>query len=130
MPPLILLLRLITNFQFKQLTIMNTITGKIQQGKTLMISGRYKMDIPDAAAHLRTCDIYLSEQFASTPTVTASIHHENVAGNAVPFLLDTIEIDLNFGTQTRIMIMANEVTARKVKNYVYWCDYIIIGEAK
>jgi hypothetical protein len=76
------------------------------------------------------CDIYLNEQFASTPTVTANIHHENVAGNAVLFLLDTIEIDLRFGTETLIMSMANEVTARKVKDYVYWCDYLIMGEAK
>lgn len=106
----------------------NSITGRIQIGNTVIISGRYKMDIPNAATHLRTCDIYLNKQFASTPTITASIHHESVAGNAVPFLLDTIEIDLRFGTQTRIMIMANEVTARPIEEYVYWCEYIVMGE--
>jgi hypothetical protein len=107
----------------------NIITSRRKVGKILTISGRYRMDIPDAAHYLRTCDIYLNEQFASRPTVIASIYHENVAGNAVPFLLDTIEIDLRFGTQTRIMIMANEVTARPIDDYVYWCDYIVIGES-
>jgi hypothetical protein len=107
----------------------NTITGQIRIGNTMIISGRYKMDTPSAASHLRTCDIYLDQQFANTPTVVASIHHENIAGNAVPFLLDTIELDLRFGTQTRIMIMANDVHARAIDEYIYWCDYIIMGEA-
>lgn len=107
----------------------NTITGRIQVGNTIMISGRYKMDTPSAAHYLRTCDIYLDQQFANRPTVVASIHHENIAGNAVPFLLDTIEIDLHFSTQTRIMIMANEVNARNIEEYVYWCEYIVMGEA-
>jgi hypothetical protein len=109
---------------------MNTITGKIQVGNTLIISGRYKMDIPDAAHYLRTCDILLDQQFATIPTVTASIHHENIAGNAVPFLLDTIEIDLCYGKppQTRIMIMANEVHAREINDYVYWCEYVVVGQ--
>ncbi len=106
----------------------NIVTGQIRIGNIVIISGRYKMDTQDAAHYLRTCDIYLDQQFANRPTVVASMHHENIAGNAVPFLLDTIEIDLHFGTQTRIMIMANEVNARAIKEYVYWCDYIVMGE--
>ena len=109
----------------------NTITGRIQVGNTVIISGRYEMDMPSTAPHLRTCDILLDQQFVAIPTVTASIHHENIAGNAVPFLLDTIEIDLRYGTppQTRIMIMANEVHARAINDYVYWCEYTVMGEA-
>lgn len=106
----------------------NTITGQMRIGNTMIISGRYKMDTPEPASHLRTCDIYLNQQFANRPTLVASIHHENIAGNAVPFLLDTIEIDLGFDSQTRIMIMANDVHARAIEEYVYWCDSIVLGE--
>lgn len=106
----------------------NIITGRIQVGNTVMISGRYKMDTPSDAHYLRTCDIKLDQQFVSTPTVVATVHHENNAGNAVPFLIDTIEIDLDYSSQTRIMIMANEVNARNIEDYVYWCDYIVMGE--
>lgn len=108
--------------------LSNTITGKITVGNTVMISGRYKMDTPDAAHYLRTCDIKLDQQFVGTPTVVATVLHENIAGNAVPFLIDSIEIDLNYNSQTRIMIMANEVNARNIEDYVYWCDYIVMGE--
>lgn len=104
----------------------NTITGRIQVGNTVMISGRYKMDTPSAARFLRTCDISLDQQFVNRPTVVATVHHENIAGNAVPFLIDTIEITLD--TKTKISIMANEVHARDIKDYVYWCDYIVMGE--
>lgn len=104
----------------------NTITGRIQIGNTVMISGRYQMDIPSAAHYLRTCDITLDQQFVDRPTIIATVHHENIAGNAVPFLIDTIEIIP--GTNTRISIMANEVHAREIEEYVYWCDYIVMGE--
>jgi hypothetical protein len=106
----------------------NTITGRIQVGNTVMISGRYLMVKPSAAHFLRTCDIQLEQLFANTPTVVATVHHENIAGNAVPFLIDTIEIDLNYDSKTRINIMANEVHTRDIEEYVYWCDYIVMGE--
>jgi hypothetical protein len=104
----------------------NTITGRIQIGNTVMISGRYKMDTPSTAHYLRTCDINLDQQFANTPTVVATVRHDNIAGNAVPFLIDTIEITLS--AQTNISIMSNEVHARDIEEYVYWCEYIVMGE--
>jgi hypothetical protein len=104
----------------------NTITGRIQVGNTVMISGRYKMDTPSAAHYLRTCDINLDQHFANQPTVVATVHHDNIAGNAVPFLIDTIEITLS--AQTKISIMSNEVHARDIEEYVYWCEYIVMGE--
>jgi hypothetical protein len=106
----------------------NTITGRIQVGNSVMISGRYKMDTPSAAHFLRTCDINLEQQFVNRPTVVATVHHENIAGNAVPFLIDTIEIDLNYNAQTRISIMANDVHARDIEEYVYWCEFMVMGE--
>ena len=107
----------------------NIITGRIQVGNTLMISGRYKMDKPSAAHYLRTCDIILDQQFTNVPTVVATVHHENIAGNAVPFLIDTIEITLNYDSKTRISIMSSEVHARDIEEYVYWCDYIVMGKS-
>jgi hypothetical protein len=56
----------------------------------------------------------------------ATVHLENNAGNAIPFLIDTIEITLT--TQTKISIMSNEVHAREIEEYVYRRDYIVMGE--
>ena len=119
---------------------MNTITGKIRVGNTVIISGRYKMDIPqnDVPNNLdfiRTCDIVLDEHFRAKPTVVASIHHvdtpeHRTEGNSVPFVIANIDVDLTvYAPQTRIMIMATQVDVIRI-GYEYWCDYIVMGESE
>ena len=115
----------------------NTITGRIQIGNTVMISGRYKMDIPSPETidlnYIRTADIILDQHFSAKPTVVASIHHvdtpENpTQGNSVPFVIATTDVDLMvYAPQTRIMIMATQVDVIKIA-YEYWCEYIVMGE--
>lgn len=109
----------------------NIITGRIQVGNNVMISGRYKMDTPSAAHYLRTCDIYLEQVFTNVPTITATVHHVNTEahptkGNTVPFLISNIDL-IQSNNQTRIMICSVETTAREIE-YEYWCDYIVMGE--
>ena len=116
---------------------MNTITGKIQVGNTLIISGRYILDIPSPDNsdnnYMRTADIILDEHFSSKPTVVASIHHvdtpeHRTQGNSVPFVISNIDVDLTvFTPKTRIMIMATQVEVIRTA-YEYWCEYIVMGE--
>ncbi len=117
----------------------NIITGEMRLGNTLIISGRYEMDIPqndipNNLDYIRTCDIYLDARFNSTPTVVVTVHHvdtpENrTQGNSVPFAVANVDVDTNWGTaQTRIMIMATQVDIIKIA-YKYWCDYIVMGES-
>jgi hypothetical protein len=116
----------------------NIITGKIHIGNIVIISGRYKMDIPYPdtlhISYLRTAEILLDQQFKSKPTVVAIVHHvhteENpTKGNTVPFHIATVDYDpKDFSPQTRIMISSVETTARRTE-YEYWCEYMVMGEA-
>ncbi len=116
----------------------NTITGKITVGNTVMISGRYKLDIPSPENpdnnYMRTADIVLDQHFRAKPTVVASIHHVNTPehlteGNSVPFVISNIDVDLTvYAPKTRIMIMATQVDVIRI-SYEYWCDYIVMGES-
>ena len=115
----------------------NTITRKIQVGNTVIISGRYKLDIPSPQTtdlnFIRTADIILDQHFRAKPTVVASIHHVDTPehptqGNSVPFVISNIDVDLTvYVPKTRIMIMATQVDGIKIA-YEYWCDYIVLGE--
>jgi hypothetical protein len=115
----------------------NTITGRIQIGNTVIISGRYKLDIPSPQTtdlnFIRTADIILDQHFSAKPTVVASIHHVNTPenptkGNSVPFVIATTDVDLTvYAPKTRIMIMATQVDVIKIA-YEYWCEYIVMGE--
>jgi hypothetical protein len=116
----------------------NTITGEIKVGNTLIISGWYVMDIPQNGVpndldYIRTCDIYLDARFTSKPTVVATVHHvdtpeQPTQGNSVPFAIAAVDVDTNWGTdQTRVMIMATELQARRI-SYKYWCEYMVMGE--
>lgn len=116
----------------------NTITGKIQVGNTVIISGRYKLDIPQNDVpndldYIRTADIILEEHFTAKPTVVASIHHvdtpeHHTQGNSVPFVISNIDVDLAvYAPKTRIMIMATQVDVIKIA-YEYWCEYTVMGE--
>jgi hypothetical protein len=97
----------------------NTITGRIQVGNTVMISGRYKLDIPSPENpdnnYMRTADIVIDQHFTAKPTVVASIHHvdtpeHRTEGNSVPFVIATTDVDLTvYAPKTRIMIMATQV---------------------
>jgi hypothetical protein len=129
-----------TNFQTIQSNkkMANTITGKIQVGNTVIISGRYKLDIPQNGMpndlnYIRTADIVLDQHFKAKPTVVASIHHVDTSehrtqGNSVPFVISNIDVDLTvYAPKTRIMIMATQVEVIRIA-YEYWCDYIVMGE--
>lgn len=115
----------------------NKITGRIQVGNTVIISGRYKLDIPSPETidlnYIRTADIILDEHFSAKPTVVASIHHVDTPehptqGNSVPFVIANIDVDLTvYAPKTRIMIMATQVDIIKVA-YEYWCEYIVMGQ--
>jgi hypothetical protein len=115
----------------------NTITGKIQVGNTVIISGRYKLDIPSPETtdlnYIRTADIILDQHFSAKPTVVVSIHHVDTPehptqGNSVPFVVSNIDVDLTvYAPQTRIMIMATQVDVIKI-DYEYWCEYVVMGE--
>ena len=113
----------------------NTITGRIALGNTIIISGRYKMDMPfpetDEVSYMRTCDIYLDQLFVGTPTVIATTHHVNTEahptqGNTIPFNISNVDI-LVEGSTTRIMIAAVSFDARRI-NYDYWCEYVVMGQ--
>jgi hypothetical protein len=115
----------------------NIITGKITVGNTLIISGRYKLDIPSPDNpdnyYMRTADIVLDEHFSAKPTVVASIHPVDTPehpthGNSVPFVISNVDVDLTvYAPKTRIMIMATQVEVIRIA-YEYWCEYIVMGE--
>ncbi len=117
----------------------NVITGMITVGTTVVISGRYKLDIPSPEnpdlQYIRTADIVLDQQFRSTPTVVVSIHHvdtpeHRTEGNSVPFVVSYIDVDLTvYAPKTRIMIMATQVEVHR-SAYEYWCEYIVMGEGQ
>jgi hypothetical protein len=115
----------------------NIITGRIQVGNTIIISGRYKLDIPSPDNpdnyYMRTADIVLDQHFTAKPTVVVSIHHvdtpeHRTEGNSVPFVISNIDVDLTVYTpKTRIMIMATQVEVHRI-SYEYWCEYIVMGQ--
>ncbi len=115
----------------------NIITGRIQISNTVMISGRYKMDIPFPDTHhisyLRTTEILIDQQFVGMPTVVATVHHIDTPanptrGNTVPFHIATVDVDATtFAPQTCIRIGSVETNARKIE-YEYWCEYMVMGE--
>lgn len=109
----------------------NILTGEVVNGNYIIISGKYKMDIPGGLKYLRTTEIWLEREFTKIPTVVATVHHVNTRkfptqGNAVPFAIFSVEVDF-LAPRTRVMIGASNINGN-LSDYEFWCEYMVMGE--
>lgn len=95
----------------------------IQVGKSVMIGGRQRMDIPSGGAHVRSVEIRLDQLFGKRPAIVATIH-SNSPGNT--FAIWSVEYNV-LGAQTQIVIHATNTEIGKPLNYEFWCEYMVMG---
>jgi hypothetical protein len=97
----------------------------LKSRKTIIISDRVKLEIPELNKHMRAIEIRLPYRFKNRPNIIASISSTDSPGTIMA-LYDTTFNDL--GVQSQIVFGANNTNAGQQVDFEYWCDYIVMGE--
>jgi hypothetical protein len=97
----------------------------LKSRKTIIISDRVKLEIPQPNKHMRAIEIRLPFQFKNRPNIIASISSTDSPGNIMALFDTTYN---NLGAQSQIVFGANNTNAGQEVDFEYWCDYIVMGE--